>query len=99
MARIFSLLIFLLTLQSLWAQEYVFAYFDDRNPVVTNEDVVSARLISDVMPNLWDNLTLPYQEQIELSLIHNYFPDQPYTKVFNVISYELSTFSNGVEKK
>ncbi len=79
----------------LFSQKESFVFTESKTPTIRRADLKDVTFLNDLMPKLWDNLNMPYQESVELSLIRNYFPEKDYTSVFNIISVEVNVVSEG----
>jgi TonB family protein len=78
-------------------------YFGRFNPTVKNEELPEAVLISDIIPALWIDLMLPYEDRIVLDnrrkmeyAVGSYlYPLGGYEMIIKYVSVEVSAIANG----
>jgi TonB family protein len=86
-----------------FSQNSNYKYNGRLTPSVKKEKLNQAKLVSDITPDLWHKLVLPYKEQIELdsirrmdySLGYYLFPQGGYDIFIDYVSVEISGICNG----
>jgi len=83
----------------------MYEYSGRTTPAVKKEKLNSVAAISDVAPDFWRNLRMPYNERIDLDRLigvnypkgynHSYPTESDYMKVIDYVSVEVSAVHNG----
>ncbi|MCW3085842.1 MAG: hypothetical protein JWP12_3208 [Bacteroidetes bacterium] len=86
-----------------FSQKAMYEYTGRNTPFVKKEKLKEARTISDLTPELWQKIAIPYKEREELerrrkteySLGYLLYPQGGYNAVVEYVSIEISAFSKG----
>ena len=89
-----------------FSENPAFVYNGRFNPSIKKEKLIDAVSISEIMPGLWRNLSLPFKERVLLNqlldhqktyypLEYYFYPEENYQKIIDFISLEISATCAG----